>query len=354
VTVSFVLLGTGMVEASVFSVRSASCAFLVGLAAACGTSSTATPAPAGPDASTDDAGAGTAGAMDAVATPTEAGGAEVGSDVTASSEPGDARTEGGRDASLDAPRESSAPTSLVRFANWAPDAPAAGFDVCLSTTSGATWTGPLLGAGIAFPMVSAYASVAPGVYSLRVVAGGGGRCDSPVEEAGGLPELLAGSRITFALIGAAFPVGNDPPGKVVALTDEGAPGGPHAFVRFVNATPAAAAVDFGAIAPDGSFTLLVVDVQFGQPPFAPSVSGLVPDANGYVSLLPQGGVRLSARDVGTTTVVATGSNAGWPVGSASTVAVVNGMSGGPAPQLLLCRDDGPTNGNLSACSVLAP
>jgi hypothetical protein len=45
---------------------------------------------------------------------------------------------------LDASLEASGPTALVRVANWAPDAPSSGYDVCVATHGSSSWSGPLL------------------------------------------------------------------------------------------------------------------------------------------------------------------------------------------------------------------
>jgi hypothetical protein len=327
-----------MSRRSVFIVPGVACVFVCEVGAGCGGSHGYAP----PNYQVDD-GSGSDGGAGPSATARNAAGA-----ASATGQPGD-------DGGLGVSPGSSAPTSLVRFANWAPDAPAEGFDVCMLAGDTIEWSGPLLGQGVTFPSVSAYAEVKPGAYELRVVAAGSTTCDKPVASVLALPQLLAKTRWTFALIGDATPIGRDPPGKVVAFADDVKSRSSNADVRFINATPAAAAVDFGSSGLfGGDFTPLAIDVQFGQASSVAPGAATPPDADGYLHLDARSDVTLEARAVGTGTVISTGSNAAWAPSSVTTIALVDGASGGPAPQLLFCRDDGPSRAGLSPCKILAP
>src|SRR5262249_10590599 len=56
------------------------------------------------------------------------------------------------------------PSGHVRFADWTPDAPAAGFSFCLAPQGSSTWMGPFQPQGLPFPNVAAYVDVPPGDY----------------------------------------------------------------------------------------------------------------------------------------------------------------------------------------------
>jgi hypothetical protein len=249
--------------------------------------------------------------------------------------------------------EASAPTSYLRFADWAPDVPSGyGLDICLVTRGTSTVSGPLIGAGVPFPLVSRYLSVAPGRYDLRVIARGAGSpdCSSGVS-ASGLPELVANGHMTFALVGSISPRGNDPPAKITTFLDQPlVSSDSQATVRFINATPASAAADFGGGSlRAGNFSALVNDVQFGR---AVSPTGTGTDVNGYVLAPPRSASPISAHTVGASTDLAVASNAAWNRGSLATVVLVNGANNGPPPQFLVCLDNAPAEGAFAACSIL--
>jgi hypothetical protein len=302
--------------------------------------------------------------LDASASASDDGAEDVGappSDGSAKSEAGDAASEAALEAGVDAPAEAAAEaghpvtTGFVRFANWAPDATSPGLDICLQATGATSWSGPLLGGGgVPFPMVSRYLAIAPGTYALRVVPASSTCADLPVAAAVGLPAIALGTHATFALVGDLTPINLDPPPKVVAFVDDSAAPGGGAALRLINATPAAAALDFGTGAlASGSFSPLALDVEFGRPSLS-AAPGLAIDANGYLLVTPSAGVQLSAHEVGATADLATGSDATWAAGHATTVVVINGDAVGPPPQLLLCRDDAPAQGAFAACATLAP
>jgi hypothetical protein len=246
------------------------------------------------------------------------------------------------------------------------------------------WTGPLIGNAVRFPQVGRYVQLAAGSYDVRAVPPASTDCSTSIAEAIGLPPLPANGHLTFALIGAISPRGSDPPASLVAFSDDvTAPAG-QAALRFINASPAATSVDFGTGSQrTGNYAALADDVLFGQTASASSVpppdGGLnplpldagfnfsldaalsgtsqpgAPDSDGYLFLAPtpRVGIVLSARTVGASTDLATGSGATLRADTVSTVALINGGSDGATPQLLLCRDQAVTGG-LSSCSVLTP
>jgi hypothetical protein len=280
------------------------------------------------------------------------------------------------------PMPETTPTGSVRLADWAPDAPGTGFDVCVVPHgTDAAWTGPLLGGpGVAFPNVGRYVAIAPGTYDLKVVPAGGA-CGTAVAPTIQLAPLIVNAKTTVAIVGDLSPGGNDQAAKVVSFADDNQLPTGIAAVRFIDAMPGASAVIFGlGKTTDLTFAALTPNVPFGTVS-ATLPDGGVADSNSYMLLDPLSGGTLSAHlpsgdyavssstntsfingmltspnmpsVLGAGTDVATGTNATWPVNSLITVALVKG-SGGPNGQFVLCHDDAAAEGTLSACNVLSP
>jgi len=341
----------------------ASSAILGAFSPACGGSGTST------SRSTFDAG--TPGALaDGAAAPNGGGPA------SGSSSAGD----GGADAESDG----GSPAPLVRFADWAPDAPAAGLDVCWNAPGDSRWYGPLLGTGVPFPKVGAYTKL-PGQmsYNLRVVAAGDSSCASAAGMAIDLPALPPDAHVTIALMGAISASGNEQPAKVLRFTDDtSAPQG-EAAVRFIDALTGVMQVVFGTGTHSNfSFSALTGNVGFGASATALADGGAA-DANGYLLLSPATASALSVgvpsgqSDISTSSStefvdggfvnnpgmnnlfgpgmdVTSASNAAWAAGDVVTIALVDGTGGGGGAQLVQCRDNAPAQGSFSDCAVLTP
>jgi hypothetical protein len=276
----------------------------------------------------------------------------------------------GTDSGADAGTDAASPQTNIRFADWSPDAPATGFDFCVAAHGTTNWTGPVLGSELAdagtigdgganslqFPLVTAYLAIDPGQYDVEIVSAGATSCASGVVPATTtLPTLAANAFTTFAVVGDVSMAGSDPGLKVVAFADDST-AATGALVRFINAAPDLAAVDVGqGTLAGGNFQALFTGVQFGQPGTAAGSDAGAVDSNGYVSLAALSGARLSVHtSAGGTSDTATASNATFATGTISTLALVNGKNGGPAPQFLQCQDNAATTGLLSPCSVLSP
>ncbi len=241
--------------------------------------------------------------------------------------------------------------SVLRFADWAPDAASAGYDLCIAAPGDLSWMGPLLGTGVPFPRVSQYVQVPAGIYDVRVIAAGGS-CMTPIASSVGLPMITSTTRMTFALVGAVTPRGDDSPAKIAAFADDFAAASSRAAVRFINASGAAAAVDFGTGSlAAGNFQPLATDVLFGEAS-SEAPDGGAPDTNGYLLIAPRSAVTVSARVIDGTMDLATGTNATWAAGSVDTIALVNGGSNDAMPQLVSCRDDAPAVEGFSVCALL--
>jgi hypothetical protein len=258
--------------------------------------------------------------------------------------------------------------SFVRIANWAPDAPRAGVDVCLRPLGTTQWIGPLLaqrlaagvlgqgGAnGIQFPWVTEYLSISPGQYDLRLVAAGSGDCTMGIlPTTTGLPALVAGEFATFAVTGEFKPIDEDASAKISAFFDDISTAPGRAALRFINASPgpeaAALRVGTGSLA-DHTFVEIFADVEFGTASAALGDGGAT-DPNGYASIAPLSGVEFSAYPVSETVRIGSAAHVTASAGVVETLLLIHGENGGLPPQFLACTDNGPSAGALSACTVL--
>lgn len=265
---------------------------------------------------------------------------------------------------------SSSTQALIRIANWVPDSPATGYDMCLEPSGTTSWIGPLLamnfaaGAlgeggpnGIQFPYVTAYVGIPPGQYDLQLVAPGTGCSMGVIGTTYGLPLLTAGSITTFAATGTVNQIDIDSPLKISAFSDETAGNGAGALVRFVNADPtvAAAVAGMGDLA-QGNFAPLFQDAAFGVAARTLADGG-TSDANGYTLIAPLASQLLSAHATGGTTDLATVAHANAAAGTVTTLVLINGADEGTPtvpPQLMGCVDSAPPEGALSQCTVLIP
>lgn len=251
--------------------------------------------------------------------------------------------------------EAAAPPTqaFVRLADWAPDAPAGGFDFCLQAAGSSTWTGPLLGAAATgFPDVGAYLGVAPGTYELQLVDGGSTDCTTGVIPVTmGLPALALGSHTTLALLGDVHATNDDASLKVIAFADDSSVPSADVAVRFLNAVPSIASVNVGeGDAATSGFDPWFTYAQFGTLVQQLADGGSV-DPNGYARLPPVSGVELSAEVVGTTADLATATGVTLSGGTVYTIALVNGENGGPPPQFLVCEDAAPPVNGLTPCTL---
>ncbi|MGA7123898.1 MAG: DUF4397 domain-containing protein [Polyangiaceae bacterium] len=269
------------------------------------------------------------------------------------------------EAGVDAASTPSATQTFVRFADWAPDAPSAGFDFCLAPTGTTQWMGPLLQQdlpagslgpggpnGLEFPTVTTYFAIAPGDYDLQVVATGSTDCTAgTIPVTMGLPFLAAGAYTTFALMGDVQPTGDDASLAVGAFPDDSTAPGGGALVRAINAIPSLAYIDVGS-GSVGANNLVPVfaDVPFGTAS-STLVDGGAADPNGYTAFSPTPDVQFSAQASGTGTDSATATHVVVGAGTVMTLALINGQNGGKPPQFLVCSDNGQALGSMSPCKV---
>ncbi len=297
----------------------------------------------------------------------------------------EAAVEAAADAPVDAATEAEAapaPQTYVRLANWAPDAPAAGYDFCVAPHGTTTWTGPVLAGQLAaeaaaadggapeagldggdaaaatalsFPSVTDYFGVSPNTYDVEIVAAGSS-CATAVSSATTLPALAANGYTTFAIVGDVSPSGSDHALEIVSFTDDSTASAGNVLLRFINAAPDLAAVDFGqGTLGATSFAAMLTNVQFGKAGSTAADAGTL-DTNDYLTVGALATASFSVHtSAGGTTDTATASNVTVAAGGVVTMALVNGKNGGPAPQLLLCTDNaGPSASLLGACSIVSP
>jgi hypothetical protein len=316
--------------------------------------------------------------------------------------------------------DSEAPVASVRIAHVSPDAPA--LDVCVALHGTTAFQGPLIAQlaaslavgvsvdggnendagplGLAFSQVSAYVSLAPGQYDVRLVAAGAQTCaslvavDGQIESVGAgddageagvaveagtgveggmgvdggatpfappdsvnLPALHANTFTTLLIVGDLTPAGDDAPLGVSLLPDDDELAGGAASLRAINAVPSLPALDFG-LGSGAAWMPMLTDVAFDK---ASSMTGPgqdVVDANGYVPIPTFAGQAMSAcvpsSDAGVD--VATAGAVDVELGAIATVMAIGGKTGDSArpPELLICIDNEPSGGLLSDCSVGQP
>jgi len=273
----------------------------------------------------------------------------------------------------------------VRIAHMSPDAPA--LDVCVALHGTTDFQGPMIAQlaaslavggsadggnqndagplGLAFSQVSAYLSLAPGQYDVRLVAAGATTCAALAAVDGGatpfappdsvnLPALQANTFTTLLIAGDLTPAGDDAPLGVSLLPDDDELAGGAASLRAINAVPSLPALDFG-LGSGAAWMPMLTDVAFGK---ASSMSGPGEDpvdANGYVPIQTFAGQAMSAcvpsSDAGVD--VATAAAVDVELGAIATVMAIGGKTGDSAqpPELLICIDNEPSGGLLSDCSV---
>ncbi len=296
----------------------------------------------------------------------DAAGPTVESDSGGHIDAGDAVANGGFIVpGADASSTPNATQALVRFADWAPDAPSAGVDFCLAPTGTTEWTGPLLQQdlpagslgqggpnGLEFPTVTAYLAIAPGDYDLQVVETGSADCTVGILPATmGLPSLAAGAHTTFALMGDVQPTGDDASLKVGAFSDDSAAPAGTTVLRVINAVPSLAYIDVGSgsVAAD-NLAPIFADVPFGSAS-ATLLDGGSADPNGYTAFPPTPDVQFSAQASGTGSDSATATHVVVGAGAVTTLTLINGQNGGRPPQFLVCSDSGLGLGPMSPCKV---
>jgi hypothetical protein len=270
----------------------------------------------------------------------------------------------------DVETDAAAPMTNVRLADWSPDAPATGYDFCVSPhgMSPPMWSGPQLASvqvSLAFPAVTTYFGIDPGQYDVMIVPAGATDCSNDAGTnpiATNLPNMVADSFYTIAFVGDTTQAGSDSTLTAFGFQDDGVPTtAANANVRFINAAPAlngSTTVDFGTGALGAStFSALETAVAFGALATMGGDAGAAPDTNGYVSGAPFAtATEFSAHTTtGGTMDTATASAQMVAAGTSATLVLINGKTGGTKASFLVCQGDGtiPASGTTSNCTQVA-
>jgi hypothetical protein len=246
---------------------------------------------------------------------------------------------------------STGPTTDVRIAHLSPGAPAV--DICIAAHGSSAFAGPVLtgaglAGGLAYGSVTRYLPIPAGTYDVRIVAPGATSCTNPLgglPDITNLPELTEGAYTTIAaegIIGAA----SAEPFHLAAYSDEMTPNLGSVELRFIHASPGTPAVDV-VLGAGALFTNVFTDASYG----GIATSGV--DSNGYVQTPPLSGVTLSARPHGTLEDVLSIASASIPAGAVATAFAVGQIGSATTPlRVLLCIDNAPAQGGLTACSIV--
>lgn len=295
-------------------------------------------------------------AADGGSTVKEAG-ADAPSEAASSDDGGGTDAGGGDDAD-----GAVANPAYLRLAAWSPDAMAV--DFCLATHGSTSFQGPQLAqafadagatAGLTFPQVGAFFAVDPGQYDVRLVAAGATSCATGMgSDLTSLPALAAGVYETVAAVGDVMKMGNDPGLSLVAFGDDSAVmNSQDGSLRFINAAPSIAAADFGrGSVTGGNFQTFFTNVAFASASSQADTDAGTVDSAGFMDVSPFGGGTLSAHPTtgGGNETVGTGIVVN--AGDLSTFVLVNGKTGGAAPQLLQCYDS-QADGMLTHCKIVS-
>ena len=310
--------------------------------------------------------------------PSPASSSDAGADVVAALPSG---LLGGKAAPPDDPP--SPVQTQLRIAHLSPDLPP--IDVCLAPHGTTSFLGPLIGPlsgldagapGVTYAQVSAYLSLDPGRYDLRLVPSGATSCDSSTEddagqdagpidlgdagafpdlpEATNLPELAPHASVTLLLVGLVSPRGSDARFAVSVVSDDVALSGGAAALRAINALPRSGPLDLGLGASGARFTPVVTGVAFGAASSQAGPSNGAVDTNGYAPIPSLSGQTLSARaSSGPASDVAVAKAVDIPFGAIATVFAVGGVASDAAhpPSLLVCIDNQLSGVTLSDCTL---
>ena len=308
----------------------------------------------------DDAGAVIEHPLPTVTPPSGEAGSDTDSD---GGDDGASAVDGG--ATPDAPRATH--SAFIRLADWTPDAPSPGFDACVAPMGTTSWIGPLLaqtfppgslgqgGAnGLQFPNVTQYFGIAPGQYSIQIIAAGSTDCTAGVLPATDLPRLALDSHTTIATVGDVNPRGNDTGLKVAVFFDDQTPPSDAAAMRVINTIPSVAYLDFGT----GSlmaqnFAPLVTGAGFGVVGLELADGGTA-GITGYFTVPPATDAQFSVHATGTSSMdTATATHVALTAKSLTTMVVINGSNGGFPPQMMVCTDSAEPRDEQTPCMVFA-
>jgi hypothetical protein len=262
------------------------------------------------------------------------------------------------------------PIALVRVANWSPDAP--GVDFCIAPHGTSAYTGPLLAQesaaidastlSLVYPKVSAYIQVPPGQYDVRAVVAGAANCATGIgADLTSAPPLAIGTFATLAIVGRAHGGDGATKLRLAAFLDEGVGSGKKLALRFINASTALGAADFGTGTAGASFKPIFTSAAFGASGAIPDAGGadgaITGDSHGYALLSALASATVSAHATGATSDAVVARGVGIAGGAVVTAALLDSTDvtadGGPTYQLLECVDNAGTVGVAGSCAPMA-
>ncbi|HEX4451748.1 MAG TPA: DUF4397 domain-containing protein [Kofleriaceae bacterium] len=240
----------------------------------------------------------------------------------------------------------------VRIAHLSPDAPPV--DVCIAPASTGVFDRMLLKTlggtiGLAYAQVTAYVDLPVGSYDARIVDANASDCSiGAVKDATGIA-VDDDETATIAAIGDLDPSGaaaHDPALHLAAFVDDTSVTAAMTKVRFIHASPGTAAVDVG-LGSGVSFVRVFADVAFGTVASADSAD------NGYVQTSPVATTPVAARLANQSSDALVVPNVSLAANNVTTAIAVGGKTGSSTNPLglLLCDDNAPASGLLTACAI---
>jgi hypothetical protein len=232
---------------------------------------------------------------------------------------------------------------LLRVAHYTSGAPA--FNVCVKSSNSSTFMGPLYqSGGVYYSKASAYVTLPPETYTVRVVPGSASDCSTML---GGLPDMsiapiAAGQRYTVAAMGDLFMLSTV---RFVVLTDDFSMASGQARLRFLHAASMQGNLDFGS-GSGSSFAPLFTGTSYGS-------LGQASGNQTYLDTAAENGGAFSLRQSGSSTDLVT-VNLTLNANEVYTV-TAEGILGNASTPLdtSLCDDTAPPVSGLSVCTEVS-
>jgi hypothetical protein len=231
------------------------------------------------------------------------------------------------------------PVARVRVAHLSPDTPAV--DVCVYPSGGSATTPALGGAGLAYPLATAYLELMPGSYDIGVIAAGA-NCASPITTLTNVA-VEADKAYTIAAVGMSMPDIGDAPLTFETYVDTLTTTAGKTTLRFVHAASGVPAVDVGT-GSSAMFSAVWTNTAFGD----------VGGPTAYVSVDPLVDATLSARATGSMMDALVLTGVSVPGDTVVTLFAIGNQDNAPKPlEVLACFDVAPAPLG-GTCVVLSP
>jgi len=252
----------------------------------------------------------------------------------------------------------------VRVAHLSPNAPAVDFCVKAMGAADSTYAGPVLESlgiapGAAFPAVTGYIPLAPGAYTVRLVAADATNCATSLAglPSYDLPNLPAGARATVGAVGRVGDTGATAFRLTPFVDGNTQPLPNRVHLRFLHTAPGVPAVDVGVLA-GTTFTPVFSNTAF--PNVAATMGAEM--GTGYLPIDPIMGATLAVRATGSTDNALTLTNvslAGSLYGTAVSVFAIGELPGAMGQgagnrrlSAFVCQDRVAATGSIAPCARL--